>query len=365
MQTNNVQSIAPSRTIELPLSRGYVRAWGVRQAVRELLQNAIDSDSPLEYSFNGDTLTIGSRDVVLDTKSLILGNTTKAEDMESIGNFGEGYKLALLVLIREGLKVVVRNGYVDWHPEFRQSDVYQDEVLCINEVPAAKANFALEFVISGLSHEQTTEIYDSCLQMQPPQADAIETDMGNILPSKPGCLYVGGLFVCHTDLTYGYDMKPKYLQLERDRMTVSNWDLRLQVKNMWFATQRWDEIAEKMDQKVTDLDYAEYGCPELVKEACFRRFKAQHPGHIAVKSQAELDAAVQRGMTKTVYVGGSYHTGVTGSRLYQEEMAQAIKVLSPLEVLTEWLEKNQRILSQPARLSFKALLSAAQSWSNK
>lgn len=354
-----------SRTIELPLSRDYVRQWGVTEAVRELIQNAIDSDSPFEHSFYGDTLTISSRESSLESRTLILGATSKADDTKKIGSFGEGYKIALLVLTREGLPVFIRNGYYDWVPSFVHSQNFGAEVLCITEVPAERVGQGLEFVIGGLSHQQASDIRESCLLMQPDMPDAIETPRGRILPSKPGKLYVGGLFVCDTKLTYGYDMKPEYLKLERDRKTVDDFDIKFQTKEMWFSTQRWDEIANLMESQIPDLEYAEYGCPELVKEACYRKFQEQNPGAIAVKSQKEMEEAVSKGMVKTVYVGGSYHAALTKSSSYQTSMAHVIRVASPKEWLIDWLEKHQRIMSHPLRIEFKQVIQASEKWSVK
>lgn len=42
-----------SKSYELPLARDYVRHWGVTEAVRELLQNMLDSESPNEFSIVG------------------------------------------------------------------------------------------------------------------------------------------------------------------------------------------------------------------------------------------------------------------------------------------------------------------------
>ncbi len=354
-----------SRTIELPLSRDYVRHWGVREAIKELIQNAIDSDSPFEYSFYGDTLTITSRESSLESRTLILGATSKADKADKIGSFGEGYKIALLVLTREGLPVYVRNGYYDWVPSFVHSENYGDEVLCITEHPAERIGQGLEFVIGGLSHQQASDVRDSCLLMQDDMDDVIQATQGRILPSRPGKLYVGGLYVCDTKLSYGYDMKPEYLRLERDRMTVSDFDVKWQAKDMWFSTKQWDRIAELMEANTPDLEYAEHGCPELVKEACYRQFAKQNPGAIAVGSQKEMEEAVARGMTKTVYVGGSYHAALKTSKGYVENMSHLVRVATPAEYLTAWAEHNQRTMSHPLRIAFKAVIAAAAEWRTK
>lgn len=351
------------RTIELPLSRDYVRQWGVAEAVRELIQNAIDSSSPFEYAFVGDGLMIASRFDTLDLNTLILGKTSKADADDQIGSFGEGYKIAMLVLVREGIDVVIRNGDADWVPSFRHSDNYGDEVLCIDIFEPLQHNQGLEFRLKGLTHTQSSAIHDSCLLMQPMMENVIETKRGNILADRPGKLYVGGLYVCDTELDYGYDMKPEFLKLERDRKTVDNWDLLNQTKEMWFSTGDWDDIANRMAAKMPDLAYAEYGCPELVKEACFRHFTKEHPGHLAVNSQKDLDAAVAKGMTKTVHTGGgSYHYGVTSSKSYLDSTKHIVIHSSPQQFLEEWLEKRQRGLSHPMRIQFRDLIAEAAKW---
>lgn len=79
---------------ELPLSRDYVRHWGIPEAVREILQNAIDSDSPLEYTLYTDRITVTSKHSRLEPKTLLLGRTSKADCDDKVGSFGEGYKIA-------------------------------------------------------------------------------------------------------------------------------------------------------------------------------------------------------------------------------------------------------------------------------
>jgi len=209
-----------SKSYELPLSRDYVRHWGLKEAIRELVQNALDSESPFEYAFADGQLFITSRFARLEASTLVLGSTSKSDRTDAIGSFGEGYKIALLVLTRNGYDVKVWNGNKQWVPEFRHSDQFDAEVLCINETPAHRQNQGVEFVVSGLTDDDEAEIRSMCLRMQPPMSDVIGTKYGHILPSRPGKLYVGTLFVCDTDLTYGYDILPEHLQLERDRQTV-------------------------------------------------------------------------------------------------------------------------------------------------
>ena len=118
---------------ELSLSPEYVSHWGIVEAVREIFQNAIDQaavqeDNPMFFSYEKNevksagwgmtyeqdgVLRIGNRDSILDAKSLLLGATTKRDDQKTIGQFGEGYKIATLVLLRSGKQSGIVRADVD------------------------------------------------------------------------------------------------------------------------------------------------------------------------------------------------------------------------------------------------------------
>jgi hypothetical protein len=350
-----------TRVYDLPLARDYVKHWGLPEAIRELIQNAIDSDSPLEYSFVGRVFEITSRYTTLDAKTLVLGSTSKSGDETKIGSFGEGYKLALLVLTRLGYPVRVLNGDKLWTPAFVHSEMFGCDVLRITEEELG-GNQGLTFQVMGLHHEDTNRIQQSCLFMQPPMTDVIGTKYGSILPSRPGMLYVGGLLVTTTDLDYGYDINPEHIKLERDRQTVADWDLLWLVKNMWLDTQRWAELATMMEKEVPDMKHIQFDCPEILKEVCYRKFKEANPGAIAVSSQRELDAAVAKGMVKTVYVGGSYYHAVSTHKEHLAETKKAWKIQTPAEFLAEWLGKHQREMRFPIRAAFQSLIKHAEKW---
>lgn len=358
-----------SKVYELPLAPSYVAHWGLKEAVRELLQNAIDSPAEFEYALHDDGLVLRSRGVTLDASTLVLGVTSKADDVKAIGSFGEGYKIALLVLTRLGLPTVVINGPVVWEPQLRQSRQFGTEVLHIveREVITTADHKAppndLEFRVFGLTPEDIDAITEACLHMQPPVEGALTVAQGRILPSYPGKLFVGGLFVCDTELEFGYDLKPQFITLERDRQTVADWDLRRLACQMWMETEQHDRIAELISREVMDVKWVEYGgAPEQVKEACYRLFQQQHPGGIAAKSQKEMEELIERGLTKTVYVGGSYHSMVTGSGSYKEAEGKMVVVPSPQAVLQAFFDQYAKHMPRLPKVAMKKLIDRASDW---
>lgn len=354
-----------SRTYELPLAKGYVRHWGLAEAVRELLQNALDSESPFEYEWVSAEdgwvdLLIRSRYTTLSPSTLLLGNTAKAEATDKIGSFGEGYKIAMLVLVRAGYDVWVYNGDRIWTPYFRESRQFGAEVLCVRDEAASAPNEGLTFRVHGLSPDDCAQIVETCLPMQQKLGECIEAPQGRILLERPGKLYVGGLFVCETQLKFGYDVKPEFLRLERDRQTVSSFDLKWLTKAMWFDVNRPEQVGRMISEDVPDLEYANYDCPEVVKEVCYKIFREKHPGKVAAKNQEEAEQFIKQGMREVVVLREAYHGAVTSSPSYKSEVV--VKLRSPHETLVLWLEANRMNMNDDGIKAFGKLLEEATKW---
>lgn len=351
-----------NKVYELPLSRDYVSKWGVVEAVRELLQNAIDSSSPFDVAQVGSIMLIKSSGVRLDPSTLVLGRTSKAEDADSIGQFGEGYKLAMLVLTREGISVNLANNDVVWAPEFRKSSQFGIETLHIVETKMDKADRidGIAFAIIGLSGDDQEAIKASCLHMQPTIADAIETSYGRILPSHPGKLFVGGLFVCKTDLDFGYDFNAGEIELERDRQTVGGFELKWKTKDVWTATGDYDTIAAMLERDSPDVSMNRFGAVDMVKEACYRHFVNKHPGAVIASSQQELESLVGQGMMVAVYPE-AFKECVSQSAGYN---ASGIKPVleTPTQALAAWYDEHKRYMSRMPAVAFKKLMARSKKW---
>lgn len=354
-----------SKTYELSLTRNYVSRWGMAQAVRELIQNALDSDSPFVYEFasdDGDSamLALTSEFTTLTPATLLLGSTSKSDSAESIGSFGEGYKIALLVLTRLGYDVEMRNGSVLWKPRFRFNAKFGEELLVIDETELSdRRNKGLKIVVFGLSESDVQEVRGSCLKMQESIGQVKTTEFGDILLERPGKLFVGGLYVCDTDLVHGYNIKPEHLKLERDRQTVDSWDLKRMTRDMWFATGEVDKVAAMIESGVADVEYARWDSPDIVKEACYRHFREQHPQSVIAQNHAELKAMVAAGMT--VYVGNlAYYAAVSSSSSYRSEHRVSVK--TPEQTLEAWFAKAKYNMGNEAKRSFRELVEEAKGW---
>ena len=351
------------KVYELPISIDYVRHWGMAEAVREIIQNALDSESPFEWEIKKDTLLIRSKYAKLEPKSLLLGTTSKADNKDAIGSFGEGYKIALLVLTRLNYKVIIYNNDTIWTPEFRMSKKFNDSTLCVVESDNYEHKEGVTFQVSGLTEDDIEQIKESCLYMQKSIGAVKHTSKGLILMDKPNMLYIGGLFICKTSLEFGYDIKPEFIKLERDRQTVATFELKWTVKDMWFEVDDYEMIVDLMEKNCTDLEHVNYDTPEVIKEACYKHFQENNQDAIIAGSQAELESLIKKGMEKVIFVGSSiYRKSIESSSGYQTRKTEAKKALSISYDLEQWLQANKKHMRRKAIVNFQELIKVSIHW---
>lgn len=360
-----------NKVYELTLVKDYVAHWGLAEAVRELVQNALDSHAPFVFSFSpgdgrldGTTFDLFSEGVELRPHHLMLGSTSKAADKDAIGSFGEGFKIALLVLTRLGYDVTIYNGSKVWTPAFRMSRQYDRELLCVEERANMKDEGGLRFIIEGLSNEDVAAIRASCLKMQGEIGEVLPTIYGDILLDRPGELYVGSLFITKTEMKYGYNIKPEHVTLERDRKTVDSWDLTGTTTSMWYDTKRYEQIAQMIYDDIDDVGHARYNAPEIVKAAVFDLFNKNNPGALLAESPSELKKMLEQGLIKTVYVGGGVSGTLRGFGPYKDLLSQPGNyVQTPHDFLTSWLNSHRDMLTPLGAKHFEEqVLKASAQW---
>lgn len=100
----------------LNLTEDYVTHWGLKEAIRELIANNIDEGGKLSYTAStsldkSDMISqlVFTTDKELPIEAFLLGYSVKS-NANSIGQYGEGLKLAMLVLRRLNKTVLFRSG---------------------------------------------------------------------------------------------------------------------------------------------------------------------------------------------------------------------------------------------------------------
>ena len=261
----NAQPDMKTETIYLPISSNYVNHWGFWEAAREIIQNAVDTgDFAVRKSELHGKLTVISKGGTLDLSSLMLGESSKRDDDSKIGKYGEGYKLAMLVLCRMGMNVYVMNGNDKWsvsiqeHPQLGADCLTVDVSTGIAEAECSEVSF----VVEGLTEEHF-EILDQnfiCMDGFEVESEHDGSYCFDYYLSDIRKVFVGGLFVC--DLPedekyhYSYNFAANVLELDRDRGSVSSFYLQLEVSRLIVASGNMELIAKLANASAADVsDY--------------------------------------------------------------------------------------------------------------
>lgn len=230
--------------IPLSIDKNYCADWGVFQGIREILQNAKDADEDghtmsIEHFPRTNRLEITSAKVYVEpSKLLVLGKSDKAPGTKR-GQFGEGFVLGCLALMRKGCDVSFRNGDLSWSIAFEEPDA--DHPLAGNELMTFRSrtlasreqDFRIE--VDNIDAQVWDVLKKLFLFITPAlKAETLETPHGNLLlnPAYVGQVFSRGIFVRKFEkLACGYDLVG--LTLDRDRRFVDEWDLHYKLGKIW------------------------------------------------------------------------------------------------------------------------------------
>jgi len=360
---------------ELSLSPTYVPDWGVVEAVRELFQNAIDQQVTVEgnemfFNYDGvSTLSLGNKNSILEAKSLLMGSTTKKDDARTIGQHGEGYKVAILVLSRLG-KIVTFYNYGAkevWRPRLVNSRKYGTQILTFfvdkkyawQSVP----DHNLTITVEGIKPDEYEAIVESNLHLQDVGA-VIDTPKGRILEDEKytGKIFVNGLFVCnYPQYNYGYDFMPQFIKLDRDRKLVSDFDLQWLSSLMWSGAKEPEKLVKLAKEGKVDALYS--GCQYHYLETqdtnaydvAYKTFKEEHGDNAVPVSKQEEMETLGSGY-KAVIVPETYQQLITKSSKY--ETPTYVEVIRLDKQLSDWFEGIRHKCTGDEVAKFESILDA-------
>lgn len=226
------------RRYELGINMNYCSHWGFCEAIRELYQNIKDEeiehpDHKLFFEYQDGKLVFGNCGSSLSASSLLLGSTTKADKDELIGRFGEGYKVAAVILLRLGKRFTIHNSLKgeDWLFHTVKSRRYGTEIPVVDVDRSffkPKKGQTLVFEVEGVTEEDYLSLKDVILPINDDLGETKSTDLGSLLldAKYKGKVYVAGLYICsNSNLKFGYDFIPNLVKLDRDRGLIDSFEL--------------------------------------------------------------------------------------------------------------------------------------------
>lgn len=342
------------------MTKDYRKEWGLIDAVRELVQNCLDNkDQRSEFNLSVDgRLTIITKNFELPMKYFALGQSFKAEN--SIGGFGEGFKIALMILAREDCRTHVLNGTKVIWPTFERCDTLELDLFTLTFEDHIDVNH------EPVDNKSLCFQADLPAELIPELKEKVNVFSDNILPlpntvdileEYPGQVFVNGLWVCReAKFKYGYNFSPSKIRLGCDRQIASAHGMAWETSQVWagkVTPSNADDVLNMMtegDLDVKDIQYfISKSKARLITEAFVRRF-----GHVTIK---QMGSGLSYGMS----VGGSLYSTMKQSGYANVTNTWAEKN-TPHSILTQFLETNKSKIRRDVRLKFDPLLEQAKGW---
>jgi hypothetical protein len=310
--------------IELSLTVDYCSDWKLWEGVREIIQNAIDEEEfnhnrmNVEHRTRSSTLVVTTKDVTLPRSVLLLGESGKSGDER--GRFGEGLKVGILALVREGHAITIYNGEEVWRPVIEESDTFSGKRVLkfqTRKLPKHRDDFSIE--IENISRPLWEELKKKFLFLSPAKPQhVIEVHGGKLLlePGRKGEVYVKGIYVNHVeDLACGYDLN--YMRLDRDRRVIDSYDLKDKLSGLWMEVQKEHpgkysrELMDMATKGTSDVAYLHYHADDKLVKEMQKALEQEHgEGVIAVREDRDKKRLEQCGI-KAVIVPASLHQVLT------------------------------------------------------
>ena len=288
---------------ELTMTARYARDWGVREGLREIVQNALDgqdSGYPMVVgfqTFNGhEYLTIQNRGLVLDKSAWLLGKSDKHEGAR--GRHGDGLKVGTLALIRQGIDVFFLNGSERWTPTLETSETFNGETVMVIQSRSGSArnnDFTVGIQISKDQWETYRQDFLPLSDVKP--SEILKGGYaGNLItnPAYAGKIFAKGIYVCTKDtMKWGYDLHD--VTLDRDRRILDTWDVQYQTSKIHVALaakddEIMDQVFEGLKQGLGDVEHFHYFGTDETNAKVVSRFAAQYGEKaVAVDSAAEAE----------------------------------------------------------------------------
>lgn len=366
---------------ELTLTPNYVSDWTFNDAIRELIQNGTDQEIfdpkncfSVEYNSREQILRLTNEKSSLQINTLLLGRSSKANNDDTVGQFGEGYKIAALVINRLGKSFTIYNNEKNevWETRFKKSEKWLEKILTFDIREEETEKHGLSIEIKGISREEYNGLCDIWLEMLGYDYEKVDTQYGEILTEEElsGRIYVNGLYIStNDDLRYGYNFKPNYIKLERDRKTCDSWEIG-NIVAMMVADGvvnggiPFDDVHEMLTTRSGDVYYLEFNTyKDNVKELqkmLLDRFDEQNPEPYSIPVDTEDDARKVK-----VYGGHPVTVPTEVANLLKNERNKRVselmnmpitKALTLKEKFERWYDAYSLKLSNDSRNEIRKLI---------
>lgn len=274
----------------LNLAANYVPDWAAWEVAREIICNAIDADPGMILKHTGsDILEVWTETVPTVAQMFVVGEGSKRPDGDSIGQFGEGFKMAALAATR-----------------MAQGSQYEGMTL---RTPESTIRFKFVDVLDTqtlhavVTKEANTPGFTATIHL-PNIKKAVRGKIKQNLPAGPfgsakpegARIFVKGVYIATIKGDALYDWNLNDLQTNRDRAMVSEWDARWAM-GAWLAENIEPHHATQMMAKSSSKEskaMEHQGSGQRVRETLQKAFVDQHGSNAVLQTGTEADIVAAR-----------------------------------------------------------------------
>ena len=340
--------------IDYNMSKEYCSDWSPIDAIREMVQNAIDSGQKYRCEIALGRLNVTTYDKELPLSTLMLGESIKNDD--AIGKYGEGYKIGMLVLTRENHEPVITNGNncITGLFSLNSLNVMTFKLDIDTELYSKDTNIQFSCKVGNIDVDELKRKIPAFTGINPKKPDGID-----IWQDRQGEIFVNGLFVTEDDkLVFGYNFSPSNIELNRDRNMVNGLHWQLAEYYNSLGESKADLIFDLIERDASDVQDLSYMLNDKdLKAELARLFFNKYGEGVTISKPG------------TVYVGGN--SGVScsssASRVYSKcsvpETKKTVDPEAPDQVITKWMKLNKRKIRKDLKKDLERLVIKAKGWS--
>lgn len=197
----------------LNLTRDYCSHWTLDHALRELIANTIDEQGEIIYDAEQEppVLTLVTHSV-LPIEAFLMGYSVKT-GTSSIGQYGEGLKIALLLLLRDNVPFTIFAGEYEFKFSFERPDGFGVDTLHVSRAesmdsPEEALKGKTIITLESITSEQLKSVY-----IVHPEDTLIPNSKGFYCQ---GLLVEKNFYLKTANITYGVNISHS-ISMNRDR----------------------------------------------------------------------------------------------------------------------------------------------------
>lgn len=262
-------------TIQYANSLNYLPEWGLWEILRELESNARDTGTIVKVYRDKLDLIIEDSGLGLNLRDLIIGEHTQKSDNSTIGTFGEGLKMSLLVAERLGIRIDIYTR--DLHLWNSSNLLDSVKLLKIDYTSGNSPEFSgTQVIIRNWGKHSKEDYQERFLHPDNPMI-IYQSDKGKIIKSSDdfsSVLFLKDIWINVTNFYFSYDILDA--KINRDRNMLSQNDMLEKISAIYHSCDNlaiwlsfFQAIKQGRDEKYLNLSswYTSERINQIIKKA--------------------------------------------------------------------------------------------------